>query len=68
MPLHIENILIYDVPSIIAAGGAITAAHIGHRNKQQLKQVNDAVNGNDDPNTPTIKEQVKDVKDKVEAQ
>lgn len=64
--IHLENVLVYDIPPIVAAVGSIVAAKVGLHNKGTLGKVNDAVNGHDDPTTPPLKDQVADVKDKVE--
>lgn len=66
--IHLENVLVYDIPPIVAAVGSVIAAKVGIHNKGRLDEVNKAVNGHDDPATPPLKDQVADVKDKVEAQ
>lgn len=64
--LHLENLLIYDVPPIVAAISAVAAAKLGAHNKQKLEVINKAVNDVGDPNIPSIKEDVKAIRDAVE--
>lgn len=64
--IHLENVLVYDLPPVIAAASAIIAAKVGVHNKKKLEVINKAVNDVGDPSIPTIKEDVKAIRDAVE--
>lgn len=65
--VHIESVLVYDFPPVVAAVASVMAAKIGSKNHKQLKAINAAVNDVNSPEEPTIKEDVKAIRQQVES-
>lgn len=63
--IHIENVLVYDIPPIVAAVGAIYAAKLGKGNQQKIETVHEAAEVAAEK-ADVAAQTVRDVKDVVE--